>query len=225
MGESVFPIFLAIDTSGSMGGQRIQAAGDMVPAIQGVCTENTAVADMLRMGVITFNTTATVYLPFGKPTDSPSPPLAASGLTSYGAAFKLLRSEIENAIASLRADGFKQIVRPTVFFITDGDPTDSADDRDAAFAGLTDPSFKYNPNIFVFGVGEAEPEHLSKYVHRKGIAAVAKGDAAEGLRKLIPAITQSIVASVSSVNDPAAAGGTTIFDPDDLDDDFRFLDD
>lgn len=226
MGESIFPIFLVIDTSGSMSGERIKAAGELVPAIQDVCLENPAVADMLRMGVITFNSRATVYMPFGKPEESAVPNLLVTGLTDFGAAFRLLRTEVENAIVSLRADGFRQIVRPTAFFITDGVPTDSAADRDKAFAELTDKSFRYSPNVFMFGVGAADLENLSKYRHRKGIAAVAKDtlDAAEGLRKLIPAITQSIVASVSSVND-TTGNAQTIFDVDDLDDDFVFLDD
>lgn len=223
-GLSLFPVFLVIDVSASMAGARIQAANEMVPAILDVCLEDPSIGDALRLGVITFNDTASVQVPFGSPTQiATAPVFTATRGTSYSAAFRLLRSEVQSAMVSLRSDGYTQLMRPTVFFITDGEPIDKPLARDEAFSALTDASFIYAPNIFMFGVGEAQANVLEKYTSRKGFAAINKGEAADGLRKLIPSITNSIVQSLASVGDPS--GPRTIFDPADLDPDWSFLND
>lgn len=214
--EKIFPAFIVLDTSWSMAeGGRLDAAEEMVPAVLDVVLGDPAVKDKLRLEVVTFSESAQILIPFGRVTDIRTvPPLTAAGGTHYGAVFGLLRTEIENAVNSLRADGYA-VLRPTVFFITDGEPIDDEADRQAAFATLTDDSFKANPNVFVFGVGEATPDDLLPYKHRKGIVAISKGSAAEGLKGLIPAITQSIVSSATG----AATGGGVTFDRDMLDDD------
>lgn len=214
-GLTIFPIFLVVDTSGSMGGARIAAANDMVPAILDVCMEDTSVADMLRLGVLSFDTSPRVEMPFGPAKGVVPPVLRASGLTAYGAAFDLARSEVETAIAGLRADGFRSVVRPTIFFVTDGQPTDDVGQRTSAFDALT--ASKYSPNVFAFGVGEAKIETLKQFTNKKGFAAVSKGEATEGLRKLIPMITQSIVQSVHAGEDGRAAPSLVI-DQGDIDD-------
>jgi uncharacterized protein YegL len=219
--EKIFPVFLVLDTSWSMGeGGRLEAAEEMAPALLDVVLGNPSVKDKVRLEVIQFSNDARVLVPFSRPDNVSSvPALSAEGGTAYGEAFSLLRGEIESAVASLRADGYR-ILRPTVFFITDGEPNDGEQDRDNAFDLLQDPDFKASPNIFMFGVGDAPEEVLKRYQARKGIAAKAKGDAAEALKSLIPAITQSVVASSAG-----ADGGGVVFDRNLLDeDDFEIFD-
>ncbi len=219
--EKIFPVFLVIDTSWSMSEYgRLEAAEDMAPGLLDVVLKDPSVKDKVRLEVIQFSNDARVIIPFSKPDDVTSiPALMAEGGTAYGAAFELLRSEIEEAVASLRGDGYR-ILRPTVFFITDGEPNDSEQERDEAFARLQDPDFKASPNVFMFGVGDATEEILKQYKARKGIAAKAKGDAAEALASLLPAITQTVVSSAAGGD-----GGGVVFDRALLDeDDFEIFD-
>src|SRR5207247_2640955 len=83
--------------------------------------------------------------------------------TSYAAAFRLLRQEIERDLAQLRSDNFR-VFRPAVFFITDGEPNDDDQHLKAAFEELTDPSFRARPNILPFGVRDATKETLDCWV-------------------------------------------------------------
>ena len=55
------------------------------------------------------------------------PQFSVRGGTSYAAAFRLLRQEIEKDLAQLKADGYK-VYPQAVFFITDGGPTDDMAD-------------------------------------------------------------------------------------------------
>lgn len=221
-GLQIFPVFLIVDTSGSMNGNRIDAANELVPAIRDVCAEDSSVAGMLRLGVLSFDSSARVEVPFG-PTSSidANPVLKASGLTSYGAAFLLARDEVDRALSGLRADGYQSVVRPTIFFITDGEPTDDRVTHSAAFDELRTSS--YSPNVFAFGVDGAKIDTLKQFTNRRGFAAVSKDDAVEGLRKLIPQITQSIVQSMHNAGE-SDSGPALIMDRDDFDDDDWLLD-
>jgi uncharacterized protein YegL len=215
-GQKIFPVFLVIDTSWSMEGARLDAAQSMAPALLDVCLEDPTIRDKVRVELITFNATAEVVVPSSRASDVRTiPTLAAAGGTNYSAAFTLLRQRVEEVGHELRADGFK-VLRPVVFFISDGEPTDRDHDRDRAFAELTDQGFAFRPNVCMFGVGEAQRELIAAYRSGRGVAVHIPGDAAKALASIIPVITQSVLASVG----PHAQGGLVIDTGalDDLDD-------
>jgi len=223
---ALLPAYIVIDTSSSMdatadsGQKLIDVANEIVPAIIEVCERKPAVKDKLRLSLISFDSTAEVVIPLGCKDDFvPVPVLSAKGGTNYGAAFRLLRSEIEDGVRALNASGF-QIFRPAVFFITDGEPIDKADDRDAAFADLIDPEFRAAPHIVMFGVADASPETLKAYVNRNGVAVAAKAgaDAAEALGTIVTKLVSSIVQSIAGGEDHDAGPGFK-FDTGDLDGD------
>lgn len=194
-GQKIFPVFLVIDTSWSMAGRRLDAAQTMAPALLDVCLEDPTIRDKVRVELIEFNASATVVVPAAKASDVRTiPPLRASGGTAYSSAFSLLRQRIEEVCREVIADGFK-VLRPAVFFISDGEPTDSARDRDGAFAALVDQDFAFRPNICMFGVGEADQESIAGYKSGKGVAIHIPGDAARALAGIVPVITSSVIAT------------------------------
>jgi hypothetical protein len=77
----------------------------------------------------------------------------ASGSSSYAAAFRLLKTQIESDVTMLRQEGVGVIHRPCVFFMSGGMPND--ENWRAELDALADPSFAFSPNIVSFGVAGA----------------------------------------------------------------------
>jgi uncharacterized protein YegL len=203
----VFPAYIVVDTSWSMSGDRIAAANGIVPRLIEACEKNTALADKLYVSIIAFADSARTVIPLSKGATLGNPPqLTASGITNYGAVFKLLRSEIENGVTTLKANNY-DVLRPVVFFITDGEPTDDENDRVDAFVELTDSAFLAHPNIVMFGVGEVEESTLKSYTSHRGSAVIAKdgASAAEALGAMIEVLVMSVVASVGGGEEGSGA--------------------
>ncbi|MFC4529337.1 vWA domain-containing protein [Sphaerisporangium dianthi] len=200
MSEQVLPFYLVCDESYSMDGDPIRAINQELPTIYDEIASNPVVADKARLGIIGFSSGAAVLLPLADLNDIHSiPQLSARGMTSYGAAFSLLRDTIEQDIKQLRQAGHAPY-RPTVFFLTDGQPTDEG--WHAHHQRLVDPGFGPHPHILAFGFGDAQPATLAQVATFR--AFVANGDVSptqalrEFAKQLLNSVVQSAVASSSS---------------------------
>ncbi|MEV6487421.1 VWA domain-containing protein [Actinoplanes sp. NPDC051633] len=220
--------YLLIDVSFSMDGEPLNAANGILPEVIDTIEESPMLGDVVRLGVIDFADEAQTVLALGDLRNVKNiPKFTARGGTSYAAAFRLLKKDIERDMAEMRADGFKTY-RPAVFFITDGEPTDDQSELSAAFAELTDPGFKARPNIIPFGVTKGmEKAVLEPWVFPKpGTGGKAMrsylyngdGDAATAIRQIAEVLIQSIVTSANSVNEAGTAGGFVPPADDDLGD-------
>ena len=90
------------------------------------------------------------------------PTLAPRGRgTSYASALEALRQTIPADVALLKASGY-QVHRPSVFFLSDGLPTEKADKWQERLEELKDPGFRERPNILAFGVGDADPKVIQQ---------------------------------------------------------------
>jgi uncharacterized protein YegL len=228
------PVYLVIDTSGSMDEGNpplIDIANQIVPAIVEVCEAKPAVRDKLRLSLVTFASDAKVVVPLGTKDDFiPIPVLKADGGTEYSKAFRLLATEIEAGVRSLKTADV-DVYRPVVFMVTDGEPTDSETARDQAFDELKNLGNGLAPHIVVFGVADASPDTLKKYVNRGGKLVMARSgaDASKALSefvvKLVSTIVQSTVGGAPGAA-PAADGAHQPFQfmADDVDDDIVVFD-
>ncbi|HEX6343917.1 vWA domain-containing protein [Umezawaea sp.] len=161
----LLPFYLVIDVSVSMTGAKLEQANEIMPAVVDALADAPILSDKVRFGLIDFGTDATVRLPLCDLLDEnvTLPSLTVRGATSYAAAFRLLRSEIESNVKQLKADGF-QVHRPAVFFISDGDPTDRGTEWQDAFRDLTE-NFPIYPNFVPCGVDDANPKTLASLIH------------------------------------------------------------
>jgi len=116
------PIFLLLDTSGSMQGIKIVGVSNGVQQIYHELLNDPRSARTVYISVITFNDQA-YQTPLVSVTSFSPPALIASGTTAMGAAFQILNESLDRDIIPNSFDR-KGDYKPLVFLLTDGQPTD-----------------------------------------------------------------------------------------------------
>lgn len=223
MSEQVLPFYLVCDESYSMQGPPLDAINQELPLIYQEIASNPVVADRARLGIIGFSSTAEVLLPLADLNDVHSiPQLSPRGTTSYGAAFSLLKRTIEQDIAGLKQAGHAPY-RPTVFFLTDGLPTD---DWHGEHKDLVSRDFRAHPTILAFGFGDVDPTTLQQVATFRAFIANGNMSPTQALREfarqLLNSVVQSAVASSSNPSGtaqliiPDQVPGYTVLAPDPL---------
>lgn len=153
-GIQVLPFYLLCDESGSMSGTPIQAVNDGLQKIWKQLIKSPASSDKAWVSVISFSDTAEVLVPL---TDlqklTSMPGCQTKGGTNYGNAFRKMKQVIDGDVMNLKAQQLK-VIRPVVFFMSDGEPTDAGWEQ--AHTELTDPNYAFRPHIMSFGIGSAD---------------------------------------------------------------------
>jgi len=205
----IYPWYIVCDESVSMSGDPIDAVNEALPELHAEIASNPVIAHKTRLCIIAFSDDASVVLPLSNLADIDATPiLEVRGGTSYAAAFRLLRSQIEADMQMLGTSG-QRVARPAVFFFTDGGPTDGPGEWEAAYADLINPSFKWHPNIVGFAVGDgANNETIKAIATKQGLAARAGLSPAKALAEFVGLLTKSMVQSVNA--------GTPADDPDEI---------
>jgi uncharacterized protein YegL len=160
---AILPIYLVCDMSSSMSEHsRASAVHEAISALREAVWQNPVVSDCCRVAVVAFASTAWLATPLcDLATAEDLPTLLPAGLTSYASAFRLLHKTIRDDTAQLDADGYR-VRNPLVFFLSDGAPTDRADEWRSALARLVDPRFPLRPDIVSFGVAGADERILAE---------------------------------------------------------------
>ena len=118
------PIYLLLDTSGSMAGAPIQAVNQGVNLLYNELMNDPSAIETVYIAVITFASQAQMASPLTELTQFNPPTLKAGGSTSLGAALRLLNDSLDRDIRA-NAPEQKGDYKPLVFLMTDGQPTDS----------------------------------------------------------------------------------------------------
>lgn len=210
MSQQVLPFYLVCDESSSMSGAPIDAINQSLPDLHQEIGGNPVVADKTRFALISFNHNAQVLLPLSDLSNVTSVPgLTASGGTKYSVAFNLLHDTIDQDVAKLKADGH-QVLRPAVFFLTDGQPNDTKE-WPATHQRLTAPSWGPRPNILAFGFGQADHTTISQVATVRGFIADGTMTPAHALQEFAQSLIRSIVNSGTSAG---PQGGMSLQMPD-----------
>ena len=159
----VLPIYFVGDESHSMRGAPIAAVNQGLIDLRDEVAKHPLIGKKVRFGIITFADTAETRLELSELSeDLILPTLSTRGRgTSYASAFEALRHTIPGDIALLKGSGY-QVHRPSVFFLSDGQPTEKENKWRARLDELKDTAFKERPNILAFGVGDAEPKVIQQ---------------------------------------------------------------
>lgn len=117
------PVYLLLDTSGSMAGVPIQAVENGVQMLVSALRQDPQALETACLSVITFDATAKQMVPLTDLGAFQLPPLTASAATAMGEALSLVAEcrdrEVRKATPQVRGDW-----KPLVFLMTDGEPTD-----------------------------------------------------------------------------------------------------
>lgn len=118
------PVYLLIDTSGSMFGESIIAVENGIKTCIEALRTDAESLEKAHVCIITFSSKAEVLIPLTYIQDFPAiPKLKASGETYMGEAVNILNQRIESDIASNTSES-KGDYKAHVFLLTDGYPTD-----------------------------------------------------------------------------------------------------
>jgi uncharacterized protein YegL len=124
------------------------------------------------------------------------------GVTNFTRAFQVVRQRIDEDVTALNDMG-RKILRPVVFVLTDGQPTDDTGRitqgwRDE-YDRLTDKSWSRHANVIPFGFGNATADVLRDMSTINGSAFLAKDSGnSEALRKIFVTLLNTLVASARS---------------------------
>jgi uncharacterized protein YegL len=118
------PVYLLLDTSGSMTGEPIEAVKNGVQMMISSLRQNPQAIETAFLSVITFDTTAQQIIPLTDLASFQMVDLKATGVTALGEALRLVAYKIETEVAKTTTEQ-KGDWKPLVFIMTDGIPTDN----------------------------------------------------------------------------------------------------
>ena len=118
------PVYLVLDTSGSMMGEPIAAVETGVQILVSALRQDPYALETAYLSVITFDSSAKQIVPLTELTAFQTPSIQASGTTALGDALNLLANKIDTEVTKTTAEK-KGDWKPLVFIMTDGGPTDN----------------------------------------------------------------------------------------------------
>lgn len=134
------PIYLLIDTSGSMHGEAIEAVRNGLQVMANALRQDPYALETAYLSVITFSSSAKQITPLTELTDFQVPNIQANGTTAMGEALSLLADCINREVVKGSAE-VKGDWKPLVFLLSDGAPTDNLSKGIAAMKGVKTGAF------------------------------------------------------------------------------------
>lgn len=117
------PVYLVLDTSGSMYGEPIEAVKNGVQTLISTLRSDPYALETAFISIITFNTNAQQVTSLTELASFQQPTIDAGGCTELGGALELLAQKIDAEVTKTTAEQ-KGDWKPLVFLMTDGEPTD-----------------------------------------------------------------------------------------------------
>jgi len=117
------PVYLLLDTSGSMYGEAIEAVKNGLQVLVSTLRQDPYALETAYLSIITFNSSAQQVTPLTELSSFQQPPINATGCTALGEALALLATKVDSEVTKTTPE-VKGDWKPLVFIMTDGEPTD-----------------------------------------------------------------------------------------------------
>lgn len=119
------PVYLLIDTSGSMKGEPIEAVNAGLQSLVSSLRRDPQALETAHLSIITFDREARLVLPLTPVSELQLPPIEIpdGGPTMTGAALELLCQRVDSEVRTHSTD-VKRDWKPLLFIMTDGAPSD-----------------------------------------------------------------------------------------------------
>lgn len=117
------PVYLLLDTSGSMYGEPIEAVKNGVQVLVSTLRQDPYALETAYLSIITFDSSAQQLTPLTELSAFQQPNLQANGCTALGEALALLANKADQEVTKTTMEK-KGDWKPLVFIMTDGEPTD-----------------------------------------------------------------------------------------------------
>jgi uncharacterized protein YegL len=193
----LLPVYIVADESFSMKSLERDLNDGLASLHESLRTEPMTAAKV-RIAVLGFSDDVAVRMKLTDVrTERELPRVTIRGGTSYVAAFQDLLTRIPGDVANLKSEGYK-VHRPTVFFLSDGQPTDGEGSWQIPHQQLVDKTrTPVAPNVIAFGLGQALAETILAVATRQDFAfmAVPGVNLGEAIRKFFETLTSSVVES------------------------------
>ncbi|MCW1149180.1 MAG: VWA domain-containing protein [Flavobacterium haoranii] len=186
------PVYLLLDTSGSMSGEPIEAVKNGVQVMISSLRQNPQAIETAFISVITFDSVAQQIIPLTDLASFQMVDIKATGVTALGDALKLVSNKIDNEVAKTTMEQ-KGDWKPLVFIMTDGIPTDDWQ------SGLNE--FKQRKTAFTVAcaAGSGADTNILKQI-TENVVSLDTADSAS-IGKFFQWVTASIGVSSTKVED------------------------
>ena len=182
------PIYLLLDTSGSMSGERITAVQNGVQMLASALQNDPQALETAYLSIIGFESSAQQVSPLTELSQFVPPQLTAGGCTALGEALTLVSKCADKEVVKNTPDT-KGDWKPMVFIMSDGMPTDDIND------GLAE--FKKRKWGMVVGCAvDCDPGALKQIT--ENIVQLSTADA-ESIKAYFKWVSQSITTNSRSV--------------------------
>jgi uncharacterized protein YegL len=195
-GLPILPFYLCVDVSVSMT-NTLPALNEELPMLKRAIDHEPMVGEIARLAIITFSDEAEMVLPLTDLIDiDVMPELVAHGATNFADVFELLYAALPHDVEYYKQYG-ATVLRPCVFFISDGQPTSRGWEQ--WHAALVDPSWHYRPNIVAFGFGDADQATIGRVANTRAFIAAAGENPNNVLKDIAGSLVRSMIQSGSNV--------------------------
>jgi uncharacterized protein YegL len=193
---NLLPLYIVVDESASMGPHIEELNAGMAELYDSLLAQPMA-ASRIRLSILGFSNEVIRHQRLVDiRAELDFPVFSSRTTTNYGAVFSYLAAALPEDISLLKSEGYA-IIRPVVFVLTDGLPSDGEAWR-GPYSDLMKQNFR--PNIVSFGIGDAQAEIISAISSRPDFGFISTSvNVTSAIQSFLGSLTSSVVASGRSI--------------------------
>lgn len=197
-GAKGLPCYLVLDTSASMSPYE-RLLNETLRDIYDTLITSPQMMEFIHLSILAFNTRPSVIAGMiSIDALDKVPVVSCGGNTNYAPMFDLVRQRIDIDVPNL-AEARINVLRPVVFLLTDGEPTDeSSQEWQEALRRLTDDEWRRHPHMITYGFGTASDSVLTAVGKKAAYAAEERTSNSEALILALSSMLNSMVTSARS---------------------------